>query len=173
MLDDAHSALNTCDLFMTIGTSSVVYPAAGFAATVPPSPYWAPLHLHLLHFVTSRSMASLVLLTDNQLIYCYAIQRLSPWFVLWHAIGASLHTWVGAITLQQTLLSLSVWPTPCWQTFEMFHLLFRLSFHAVPSVYALDLKLHGVRTSRVSTASTLHMPKHMHCACAWLWQRLV
>ena len=31
---EAAQALDTCDLFITIGTSSVVYPAAGFAAQV-------------------------------------------------------------------------------------------------------------------------------------------
>lgn len=34
VLGEAAEALQTCDLFMTIGTSSVVYPAAGFAAQV-------------------------------------------------------------------------------------------------------------------------------------------
>lgn len=34
VLEEAAQALQTCDLFMTIGTSSVVYPAAGFAAQV-------------------------------------------------------------------------------------------------------------------------------------------
>ncbi len=34
VLGKAAEALQTCDLFMTIGTSSVVYPAAGFAAQV-------------------------------------------------------------------------------------------------------------------------------------------
>ncbi|KAL3161090.1 NAD-dependent protein deacylase sirtuin-5, mitochondrial [Trebouxia sp. C0009 RCD-2024] len=34
VLASAHSALVSCDLFITIGTSSVVYPAAGFAAKV-------------------------------------------------------------------------------------------------------------------------------------------
>ena len=34
VLAEAAEALQTCDLFMTIGTSSVVYPAAGFAAQV-------------------------------------------------------------------------------------------------------------------------------------------
>ncbi len=36
VLGEAAKALQTCDLFMTIGTSSVVYPAAGFAAQVSP-----------------------------------------------------------------------------------------------------------------------------------------
>ena len=34
VLGKAVEALQTCHLFMTIGTSSVVYPAAGFAAQV-------------------------------------------------------------------------------------------------------------------------------------------
>ena len=34
VLSSAHSALESCDLFVTVGTSSVVYPAAGFAARV-------------------------------------------------------------------------------------------------------------------------------------------
>lgn len=34
VLSSAYSALQSCDLFMTIGTSSVVHPAAGFAAQV-------------------------------------------------------------------------------------------------------------------------------------------
>lgn len=34
VLSSAYSALKSCDLFMTIGTSSVVHPAAGFAARV-------------------------------------------------------------------------------------------------------------------------------------------
>lgn len=34
VLSTTQEALETCDLFMTIGTSSVVYPAAGFAAQV-------------------------------------------------------------------------------------------------------------------------------------------
>ncbi|DBA84941.1 TPA: NAD-dependent protein deacylase sirtuin-5, mitochondrial [Trebouxia sp. C0005] len=34
VLAEAAEALQTCDLFMTIGTSSVVYPAAGFAAQI-------------------------------------------------------------------------------------------------------------------------------------------
>lgn len=34
VLSKAFSALESCDLFVTIGTSSVVYPAAGFAAKV-------------------------------------------------------------------------------------------------------------------------------------------
>ena len=34
VVSSAEEALETCDLFMTIGTSSVVYPAAGFAAQV-------------------------------------------------------------------------------------------------------------------------------------------
>ena len=36
VLGRAADALETCDLFMTIGTSSIVYPAAGFAAQVNP-----------------------------------------------------------------------------------------------------------------------------------------
>ena len=34
VIGKAYSALESCDLFVTIGTSSVVYPAAGFAAKV-------------------------------------------------------------------------------------------------------------------------------------------
>ena len=34
VLSCAQAALDSCDLFMSIGTSSVVYPAAGFVAQV-------------------------------------------------------------------------------------------------------------------------------------------
>lgn len=34
VMSSAYEALESCDLFMTIGTSSVVYPAAGFAQQV-------------------------------------------------------------------------------------------------------------------------------------------
>jgi NAD-dependent deacetylase len=35
-MDRVHDALRTCDIFMAIGTSGVVYPAAGFVQAVPP-----------------------------------------------------------------------------------------------------------------------------------------
>ena len=34
VLEAAHDAVESCDLFITAGTSSVVYPAAGFASQV-------------------------------------------------------------------------------------------------------------------------------------------
>jgi NAD-dependent SIR2 family protein deacetylase len=34
VLSAAQAALDSCDLFMSVGTSSVVYPAAGFIAQV-------------------------------------------------------------------------------------------------------------------------------------------
>ena len=53
MLRHAEEAVGSCDLFMSIGTSSVVYPAAGFAAQVTLD---HDMHVHVLqcHCLTLR-----------------------------------------------------------------------------------------------------------------------
>lgn len=71
VLTKAQAALNSCDLFVTIGTSSVVYPAAGFAAkvvhsicTCPPSapppkpPQNGPHGLSSMHNLANMSCST-------------------------------------------------------------------------------------------------------------------
>ena len=43
VLSRAQQAVNDADLFITVGTSSCVYPAAGFAAQVPACWLFAPV----------------------------------------------------------------------------------------------------------------------------------
>lgn len=76
VLSSAYSALKSCDLFMTIGTSSVVHPAAGFAAQV----------LSILPSSNLRLVPSCALsLCPAPFVLCPMACALCPApFALWH-----------------------------------------------------------------------------------------